>query len=69
MSKYKNRLAAKNLTNDFSTKNESHGTQQSIDKQDANLPGNAKKQISGIWPLIIFIALLASIFILGLLTT
>jgi hypothetical protein len=62
-------LPQKNLTNDFSTKNESLGIQQSIDKQDANLPANAKKQISGIWPLIIFLGLLALIFILGLLTT
>lgn len=69
MSKHKNRFSTSNLANDPLTKISPMSTQQRIDNNDVNSPGSTKKEISGIWPIIIFFGLLILIVILGWLTT
>jgi len=69
MSKHKNRFSTSNLNNDPLTKISPMSAQKHIDNNDVNSPGNTKKEISGMWPLIIFFGLLILIIILGWLTT
>ncbi len=68
MSKHKNRHAVKNLNNDSLAISSSTNTQQQIDNENANSPGNTKKQVSGIWAIVLFFGLLFLVVFLGWLT-